>query len=464
MTSEATTAAPDVEALRAAVSALLPGVRSDLEALVRIPSVSAPVFDQRHVAASADHVAGLLRDVGLDDVQVLRATRPDGSEGAPAVVARRPAPDGARTVLLYAHHDVQPPGAETDWTTPAFVPTERDGRLYGRGTADDKAGVMVHVAALRALLPAWGPADGVGLVVFVEGEEESGSPSFTDFLARYRDLLEADVIVVADSDNADVDTPSLTTSLRGLVEADVEVRTLAYANHSGMYGGAVPDAMMATTTLLARLWDDAGDLTVPGLLSHEAADLALDEAELRRDTGMLDGVHLVGRGSLESRMWTRPSLTVTGIDAPSVAAASNTLAPVVRAKLSMRIAPGQEPQEAYQALREHLLATAPFGAHVSVSLEETGQAFRGDVGGPVYEAAGWALSQAWGKDVVHQGIGGSIPFIADFVDAFPDATVLVTGVEDPHTRAHGFDESLHLGVFERACVAETLLLARLSAG
>lgn len=465
MTTDAPTAAPDVEALRAAVSEVIPGVREDLEALVRIPSVSASAFDQTHVAASADHVAGLLRDVGLDDVQVLRATRPDGSAGAPAVVARRPAPDGAPTVLLYAHHDVQPPGAEGDWTTPPFTPTERDGRLYGRGTADDKAGVMVHVAALRALLPTWGPTDGVGLVVFVEGEEESGSPSFIDFLTRYRELLQADVIVVADSDNADVDTPSLTTSLRGLVEADVEVRTLAYANHSGMYGGAVPDAMMTTTTLLARLWDDAGDLAVPGLLRTEAADLALSEAGLRRDTGMLDGVELVGSGSLESRMWTRPSLTVTGIDAPSVATASNTLAPVVRAKLSMRIAPGQEPQEAYEALRDHLLATVPFGAKVSVSLEETGQAFSGDVGGPVYEAAGWALSQAWGgKDVVHQGIGGSIPFIADFVDAFGDATVLVTGVEDPDTRAHGFDESLHLGVFERACLGETLLLARLSAG
>src|SRR5680860_14942 len=192
---------PDVQALRAALTTAMRGVRADLETLVRIPSVSAAAFDQTHVAASAERVADLLSDTGLDDARILRATRPDGREGAPAVVARRPAPAGAATVLLYAHHDVQPPGAEGDWTTPAFEPTERDGRLYGRGTADDKAGVMAHVAALRTLLPTWGPDDGVGLVLFVEGEEESGSPSFTDFLHRHHDHVRgqqvADVIVVA---------------------------------------------------------------------------------------------------------------------------------------------------------------------------------------------------------------------------------------------------------------------------
>ncbi|GAB2680092.1 M20/M25/M40 family metallo-hydrolase [Thalassiella azotivora] len=463
-----TTPAPapdlDVTALREAAAAVLPGVRADLERLVRIPSVSAAAFDQATLDTSAEAVASLLRDAGMPEVEVLRAERPDGSPGAPAVVARRPGPDGAPTVLLYAHHDVQPPGAEADWTTPAFEPTERDGRLYGRGTADDKAGVMAHVAALRALLPTWGPQDGVGVVVFVEGEEESGSPSFADFLRRYRDRLAADVIVVADSDNWAVDTPSLTTSLRGLVEADVEVRTLSHAVHSGMYGGAAPDAMMATTTLLSRLWDDEGDLAVEALQRHESHDVTVAEADVRRDAGVLDGVRLVGRGPVAARMWSRPSVTVTGVDAPSVATASNTLLPVVRAKLSMRIAPGQDPQTAFEALREHLLATAPFGAQVEVTLKELGQSFAGDVGGEVYDTARWALSQAWdGAQVVHQGIGGSIPFIADLTDVFPDATVLVTGVEDPDTRAHGYDESLSLAVLERACLAETLLLAALAA-
>lgn len=453
----------DVAALRSALAPLLPGVRADLERLVRVPSVSAAAFDQAHVQASADLVAELLRGAGLDDVEVLRATRPDGSDGAPAVVARRAAPEGRPTVLLYAHHDVQPPGREEDWASPAFEPTERDGRLFGRGTADDKAGVMAHVAALRTLLPTWGPGDGVGVVVFVEGEEESGSPSFTDFLTRYRDRLEADVIVVADSDNWDVDTPSLTTTLRGLVEADVEVSTLRAAVHSGMYGGVAPDAMLATLTLLARLWDADGTLAVPGLVRSAAADLDYDEARLREESGLLDGVALVGTGSILERMWTAPSVTVTGIDAPSVAHASNTLQPTVRAKLSMRVAPGEDPQHAYEALERHLLEQAPFGARVTVTRKELGKPFAGDVDGPVYDAARWALGEAWdGAQVVEQGIGGSIPFIADFVEVFPSATVLVTGVEDPHTQAHGYDESLHLGVFEKACLAEVLLLSRLA--
>lgn len=457
------TAAPEVAALRERVAGLLPQARRDLEALARIPSVSAAAFDQSHVQDSAEAVADLLRGLGLPDVQIRRASRPDGGDGAPAVVARRPAPPGAPTILLYAHHDVQPPGAAELWTTPAFEPIERDGRLYGRGTADDKAGVMTHVAALRALLPGWSEQDGVGVVVFVEGEEEAGSPSFSDFLRRYRDVLEADVIVVADSDNWAVDIPSLTTSLRGLVEADVQVRTLDHAVHSGMYGGAAPDAVMATTTLLSRLWDAEGDLAVAGLHSSEAADLEYPEEQLREEAGILDGVRLVGTGSLLSRLWTRPSLTVTGFDAPAVARASNTLIPSVIAKLSMRIAPGDDPERAFEALRTHLEADPPFGAHVTVTRRELGRAFAGAVDGPVYDAARWALSQAWdGADVVLQGIGGSIPFIADFVETFPDATVLVTGVEDSDSRAHGIDESLHLRVFARAVLGETLLLARLA--
>lgn len=456
--------AVDVPATRTRLAEVLPGVRADLDALVRVPSVSAAAFDQAHVEASAEAVASLLREAGLSDVEVLRASRPDGSPGAPAVVGHRPAPDGAPTVLLYAHHDVQPPGAEGDWTTPAFEPTERDGRLFARGTADDKAGVLAHVAALRAVLPTWRGDEGVGVTVFVEGEEEIGSPSFGDFLSTFRERLAADVLVVADSDNWDVDRPSLTTSLRGLVEAVVEVRTLRHAVHSGMYGGAVPDALTTMTRLLDRLWDSGGDLAVEGLHASEAADLPYDEARLRADAGVLDGVHLVGSGSLLSRMWTRPALTVVGLDVPSVALASNTLLPVVTAKLSLRVAPGQTPRAAYEALRAHLLATAPWGAEVEVTLKEEGSAFSGDIEGPVYDSARWALSQAWdGADVVHQGIGGSIPFIADLQEEFPDATVLVTGVEDPETRAHGYDESLHLRVFERACLAEALLLQALAA-
>ena len=455
-TVTASTAAPldpnRLRQLREAVAKGMPQVRADLEALVRIPSVSAPAFDQAPVEASAQAVADLLRGAGLQDVQLLR-------EGcAPAVVGHLPGPDGAPTVLLYAHHDVQPPGEDADWTSSPFEPVERAGRLYGRGAADDKAGVMAHLAAVRA----HGGRPPVGVTVFVEGEEESGSPSLARILRRHRDTLSADVLVLADSSNWKIGVPSLTTSLRGLVEAVVEVRTLEHAVHSGMYGGAVMDALTALTRLLGCLHDDVGDVAVPGLNATEAADLDLTEAELRADAGVLDGVQLVGTGRLTSRLWTRPALTVVGIDAPSTERASNTLQPRATAKLSMRVAPGQDPQQAYEALAAHLRANAPWGARVEVTLKGTGAAFAADARGPAYDAARASFADAWGVAPVDMGIGGSIPFIAEFAEIFPDAAILVTGVEDPDTRAHGADESLHLGEFERVCLAEAVLLERLA--
>lgn len=446
-----------VEGLRQRIHELMPQVRADLERLVRIPSVSAPAFDQDQVQASADLVAELLRGAGLSEVEQLRVTV-DGYSGAPAVIGRRPAPEGAPTVMLYAHHDVQPPGADADWDTPPFEPTERDGRLYGRGAADDKAGVMAHVAALRAL----GDELGVGVVVFVEGEEEIGSPTFGAFLAEYREQLAADVIVIADSVNWRVGVPGLTTTLRGLVDGTITVRTLDHAVHSGMYGGPVPDAMLATVRLLDSFWDEQGDLAIKGLVGAEGEQLDYPEADLRADAGLLDGVELIGTGSLTSRMWTRPALSIIGIDAPSVAAASNTLLPVVRVKFSLRIAPGQDPAAALEAIRDHVAAQAPFGAKVELTQGEAGHSFAANVDGPVYATARWALERAWGAAPVQIGIGGSIPFIAELVEVYPEATVLVTGVEDPDSRAHGANESLHLGEFERACLAEALLLAALA--
>ena len=454
MSSEVSTqSGVDVAALRARLDGLAPALRVDLEALSRIPSVSAAAFDQTHVAASAAFVADLLREVGMPEVEVLQV-----EGGAPAVVARRPAPAGAPTVLLYAHHDVQPPGERSAWHSEPFEPTERDGRLYGRGVADDKAGVMVHLAALRAL----GDDLGVGVTVFVEGEEEVGSPTFEAFLAAHRERLAADVIVVADSGNWRIGEPALTTSLRGLVDGVVEVRTLDHALHSGMYGGAVPDATMALVRLLDTLWDEAGDIAVAGLHVGAAAELPYTEAELRADAGVLDGVGLVGSGSLLSRLWTRPAISVIGIDVPSVDVASNTLQAVAAAKFSLRLAPGQDPALAFAALRDHLVGHAPFGAQVEVELGEMGSPWAGDVDGPVYDVARWALEQAWGVAPVSMGVGGSIPFIAALQRVYPQAAVLVTGVEDPDSRAHGADESLHLGEFHKACLAEALLLAGLA--
>lgn len=458
-----TTTAKDPQHIVDAVLANMPASLQDLRDLVAIPSVSAAAFDQSTLDVSVEAVAELFRQAGMPTVEILKADRPDGTPGAPAVVAHRPAPAGAPTVLLYAHHDVQPPGDEGPWESPAFTPTERNGRLYGRGTADDKAGVIAHLAAVRTLLASWSDGEGVGLTVFIEGEEEIGSPSFLNFVNTYKDKLQSDVIIVADADNWTPETPALTTSLRGMVDIDVTVSTLGWAQHSGMNGGAVPDAPMALTITLAKLWDDAGDVAVDGLLRAEASELDYTEERLRRDTGLLDGVDTIGTGSLLSRRWTRPSVTIIGTDAPSIDASSNTLYPTATARLSLRVPPGQDAVEAYECVKKHLEASVPFNAKIDVVMGEAGKSWQGTTDDAVYGHALWALEQAWGgTKPVFQGMGGSIPFIPELQHIFPEATVLVTGVEDPDARAHGANESLHLAMFEKACVAEALLLSRLA--
>lgn len=447
----------DVSALRSRVRALFPGLRADLESLVRIPGVSNPAFDAAQVQRSAEVVAGMLRDAGLPEVQVLTATRADGLVSRPAVVGRRPAPAGAPTVLLYAHHDVQPPGADADWDSAPFEPVERDGRLYGRGVADDKAGIVAHLGALRAL----GGDVPVGVTVFVEGEEEVGSPTFVDFLRAYRDLLAADVVVLADSVNWKVGVPAFTTSLRGLVDCEVEVAVLEHAIHSGMYGGPILDAPTLLARLIATLHDDEGNVAVAGLFSAPDPAVDYDEADLRTDASLLPGVRLAGSGSITGRLWTKPALSVIGFDATSVAHASNTIAPSARAKLSLRIAPGQDPDQAAEALRDHLLAHAPFGARVTVVDGDRGRPWAGAADSPAAEIARRAYGDAWGTPPVDVGLGGSIPLVADLLEVFPDATVLVTGVEDPDSRAHSANESVHLGELEKVVLAEALLLSRL---
>ena len=443
-----------VEDLRAAVRDVLPSVRADLEALVRIPSVSADPARTEEVRRSAEATAELFRAEGFDDVRILTSA---GS--APAVVARKPAPEGAPTVLLYAHHDVQPVGDLDDWDSDPFEPTERGDRLYGRGAADDKAGIAAHLAAIRA----HGGTPPVGVTVFVEGEEEIGSPNLAAFLAEHRELLQADVIVIADSTNWEIGVPALTTTLRGNVDVFVDVSTLDHGVHSGMWGGLVPDALMALVRLLATLHDDEGNVAVDGLVSGPASDLDYPEDRIREESAILDGVELIGSGSYVERLWTKPSISILGIDTTRTAEASNTLIPTARAKVSLRLAPGDEAHAALDKLVGHLESHAPWGAKVKVTKgRESGQPGVIEAEGPVYDAARAAFREAWdGTEPVDIGVGGSIPFIAEFQDAFPAAAVLVTGVEDPDTRAHGANEGLHLKEFERVCLAEALLLNNL---
>ena len=444
---------PRTDDLRAAVTAALPMVRGWLEDLVRIPSVSDVDGDAPDVERSARAVAALLSEVGFADVTVVEAG------GRPAVIGRHPAPPGAPTVLLYAHHDVQPPGDPADWDTPPFEPVERGGRLYGRGAADDKAGIAAHLAAFLA----HGSQPPVGVTVFLEGEEESGSDSLPALLDNHREALRADVIVIADSTNFDVGVPALTTTLRGLVNCIVEVRTLAHSVHSGMYGGIAPDALTVLSRLLGTLHDDSGDVAVEGLVSGPAADLDYPADRVRAESSLLDGVQLIGTGSVVERLWTKPALAVTGIDAPGAAHASNTLVASARAKISLRLAPGDDCRRALDALTGHLHREVSWGAHVDVTGVDFGEPFAIDAVGPAFDAARSAFAEAWdGTAPVDTGVGGSIPFIAQFAEAYPNAAILVTGVEDPDTRAHGANESLHLGEFARVCLAEALLLDRLA--
>ena len=443
------------------ISARFPHLVGVLGDLVRIPGIAWEAFDAENLEKSAAAVAGLLTNTGVFDwVEIRRAEIPDsgGKLGSPAVVARRAAKNGAPQVLLYAHHDVQPPGDATIWKTPEFQPTTRDGRMYGRGAADDKAGIVAHLMAITTIKELLGNDFNLGITCFIEGEEEAGSPSLRNFLEANQADLKADVIVVADSGNWSVEVPAITTTLRGLVSQTIEVRTLDHAVHSGMFGGVVPDAMMAMVRLLASLHDEKGNVAVQDLVAGKAADLPYTEADARRDSGVLDQVSLIGDGTILDRNWTKPAITVIGIDAQTVALSSNTLLPSVKAVVSMRIAPGQVPAEALAILRKHLQDNVPFGAELTFHEFESGQPFAVDSTGWAKPLMDAALSTAYGHESVDIGIGGSIPFIADLVELFPSAQILVTGVEDPDSRAHSPNESVDLGALKKAMLAETLLL------
>jgi len=430
----------------------MPSVLDDLTRLVAIESISALPDHADRVDASAAEVARLFTEVGCPDVEVVRVPG-----GRPAVIARFPAPEGKPTVCLYAHHDVQPTGDPEAWSSPPFVATERDGRLFGRGTSDDKGGIAVHLAALRAF-------DGkppVGVTVFVEGEEEVGSPALGAFLDTYGERLAADLLVICDSANWEVGTPSFTTTLRGLADCVVEVATLDHALHSGSFGGVAPDALTALCRLLATLHDDQGTVAVEGLGRRPAAPLEYPADRLAAESGILDGVDQLGDGPVVERMWTRPAISVLAVDATPVAQASNTLAATARAKVSLRVAPGDDAETALDRLVAHLESHAPWGARVTVTRGDTGQPSVVPTDGPYVSAASEVFAEAFGTPTVEIGQGGSIPMVAELQRRFPDAEILITAVGDPDTRAHGIDESVHLGDLHRACTAEALLLERL---
>jgi acetylornithine deacetylase/succinyl-diaminopimelate desuccinylase-like protein len=443
--------------------------RIDLERLIAIPSVSASGFDVAEVRRCAEVVRDLLTARGCNNARLLEIA------GAhPAVYADwLGAGDDRPTVLCYAHYDVQPPGDLTKWTAPPFEPTERDGRLFGRGAADDKAGIMVHVAAIDAWLSTYDRLP-VNVKVIIEGEEETGSEHLQHLLDIYGELLRADVVVITDSTNWKVGVPALTHSLRGLVDCVVEVRALDHPLHSGMYGGPVPDPLTGLIKLLSGMTDDDGVVTIPGFaddappMAAEQRDvleaLGFDLDEFRDEAGLLDGVELVGSNAehVLERLWYRPTITVIGLDAPAVAVASNTLAASARAKVSARLAPGQDPKRALDVLVAWLEQHALWGLQVSVTPGAAGAGYLGDPDQPAMKAARRALQAAYDHEVALIGVGGSIPLIEPLTRGFGDVPALLTGVEDPDTRAHGIDESLHIEDWQRACLAHAYLFAELA--
>ena len=442
------------DAARAAVGSMFHRIRQELETLVRIPSVSAPGFDARHVRRSAKATAALLNSSGFSDVRLLEVK---GSH--PAVYGAVRGPTGSPRLLLYAHHDVQPPGPDDLWESPPFVPTERHGRLFGRGTADDKAGIAVHAAALRA----WDGKPPLDVAVFIEGEEEIGSAHLPEFLSTYQDLLQADAIVIADYSNWTIGQPTLTKSLRGIVDCLVEVRTLDHAVHSGKYGGPVPDALLAMCTLIATLHDAAGDVAVEGLRSGSPPALDIDEDRLRRVTGLRPGVQFLGTGPLAHRIWGRPAIAVLGIDAPPVAGAAHKLVPWARASISVRLAPGDDARRAFRALERHLRSHAPWHAEVKVIPGYRGEPYHIDTAGPAFDAFRRSCADTWNCLPVEPGSGGSLPLVAALAETYPAMALLLTGLDDPESKAHSENESIHLGELKKCCVNEAILFGYLAA-
>jgi acetylornithine deacetylase/succinyl-diaminopimelate desuccinylase-like protein len=439
--------------LRARVDELMPRARRELAELVAMRSVADPrQFPPEECARAAQWVLEKYAEVGFE---ARLAETPDGSS---AVVGSRPGsnPD-APTVLLYAHYDVQPPLNETAWRTPPFELTEVDGRWHGRGAADCKGNILMHLTALRAL----GDDVPVNLKLVVEGSEEQGTGGLEAFVPANADLLRADAILVCDTGNAAVGRPAATVTLRGMVNVVVTVEAIATELHSGMFGGAAPDALAALVAMLASLRDADGGTTVRGLDSTKTwTGQPYADEQFRDDAGVLDGVALLGDGSVADMLWARPAATILGIDCPPVVGSAAAISPRAAARINLRIPPGVSPDDARVALVDHLHAAAPWGVHVRVDIEATGSPFRAAVDGPAYTAVAAAMQEAYGTPMTTLGQGGSIPLCNVFADTYPDAEVVLMGVEEPQALIHAPNESVAPSEIAQLAHALALFLTR----
>ncbi len=443
----------------------------DLKTLVRIPSVSFSGFPESELQHSAEAVAALLKNRGLENVKILKIP------GAhPYVYGERMRAPGKPTLLLYAHHDVQPPGREELWETPPFEPTEKEGpggkRLYGRGSADDKAGIIVHTSAISSYLRTQGELP-VNVKVIIEGEEEVGSSHLSHFLESYRDELDADILVLTDTGNFDCGIPALTVALRGLVGVEVEVRALTKTVHSGMWGGPIPDPAMALAKMLSSLVDSGGQIAIPGVLDQvrpihpqeksELQKIPFNEKDFREQSGMIPSAQFLKMDpSPLVQLWRLPSLTVNAIQASSRHQAGNIINDIAWAKVTIRVVADMDPQKVLQQLQDHLQAQVPWGLEVQLKVEACNGAWATDAKGPAFEAAERALTLGYGKAPFKIGAGGSIPFVQPFADALGGAPALLIGVEDPYTNAHGENESVLIHDLQSACLSQVHLFNELS--
>ena len=440
--------------LRQRVADLMPVVRDELTELVALRSVADPrQFPAEECQRAAQWVLEKFADLGFSDAHL-----EETADGSMAVVGSRACTHaGAPTVLLYAHYDVQPPLDDDAWRTPPFELTEVDGRWYGRGAADCKGNIVMHLAALRAL----GDTVPVNLKLVVEGSEEQGTGGLEAFVPANAELLRADTILVCDTGNASVGFPAATISLRGMVNLVVTVEASTSEIHSGMFGGAAPDALAALVAMLATLRDEHGNTTITGLdNARHWTGAPYPPEQFRADAGVLDGVSLLGDGSVSDMLWARPAVTILGIDCPPVVGSAAAVVPKAAARLNLRIPPGTSPDRAEPALVDQLRAAAPWGVHVTVDIEATGSPFEADTDGPAYRAMAAAMQEAYGVEMAHLGQGGSIPLCNVFEETYPDAEIILMGVEEPLALIHAPNESVDPREIERMALAEAIFLQR----
>ena len=429
----------------------MPRATAELERLVTIPSMGYPGYDPAHVRASAQATRDILAEAGFVDARLLEL---DG--GHPAVFGTIEGPAGAPSVLLYAHHDVQPEGPLDGWDSPPFEPQVRDGRMYGRGTADDKSGIVIHAAAIRALT---GDVP-VTVKVLVEGEEECSTAHLAELVRGNADLIRADVAIVADSGNYRTGVPTITLSTRGVTDCVIRVRVLDQAQHSGSYGGPMPDAITALARIVAALHDDRGNVMIPGLKRSAWKGTGWTEEAFLDEVGAAPGIRLTGEGSIADRTWSGPAIAVLGIDAPAIDGSSNQIVPEARARVSLRVAPDDDASEASEKLQAFLLSAAPWGVEATIEggAFEAGNGYVVDTSAPGYEAGRRAMAEAFGADVLEMGSGGSIPLVPELAETFPGIAVLMWGAMDERSNIHSVNESVDLGEIERMTVAEARFL------